>query len=161
MRDLLQYFFALFFVGVAVFIIFFKQAGEGPLSGEIKILSPIQNTAEEILELQQALYQLEQLLRTSNIVLLKIRALLCSVLPQATDQVILCLMILAGVVAVLPAKAILLLLFWEAFTRQMPLRQETTECYTRRFKRWWYHIPMASVRFKQEMEKRARQSWGN
>lgn len=148
LRDLLQYVFPLFFLGLAVFIIFFKQAGDGPSSGEIKVKSPcIQNTVEHLLELQRTLSQIEQLLKATNIVFLKVRALIYSVLPQATDQVILSLIVLACVLAVLPVKLTLLLLFWDAFTRKMPLRHEMTECYMRTLKEWWSHIPVTPVRF--------------
>lgn len=81
-RELLQYVFSFFLVGIATFIIFFKQAGEGPLSGAIDILSPRQSTIEEMLELQAALNGLEELLKTSNIILLRLRALLYSVFPK-------------------------------------------------------------------------------
>ena len=56
-------------------------------------------------------------------------------------------MILAGVVAFLPGKSILLFFFWEIFTRQLPLRKEITKVYVRRIKRWWIHIPVAPINY--------------
>ncbi|KAI5069642.1 hypothetical protein GOP47_0015943 [Adiantum capillus-veneris] len=126
MRDLLQYVACFLSMGIVCFILFFKGAGDGPLSGVVDILCPSQSTAGEVLELQQALNGLEELLKTSNITLLKTRALFFSVCPKATDQVILLMMIGAAFFTILPMKILVLLLFLEVFTRRLPLRQENS-----------------------------------
>jgi hypothetical protein len=57
-------------------------------------------------------------------------------------------MILAGVIAVLPAKVILLFFFWEVSTRELPLRKEVAKGCMKRFRRWWVHIPVAPIQLK-------------
>ena len=57
--------------------------GHGGNSGEIKVISPAtQNAVEQLLALQQGITELKDLLQAGNIVLLKLRAILFSALPQ-------------------------------------------------------------------------------
>lgn len=135
-------------MGVAAYILFFKKAGEeGPLSGSIDILSPNHSTVEEMQEIEAALNGLEEVLKTSNIVLLRLRALFYSLFLKATDQIVLFLMVAAFVTTIFPAKMLLLLSFWEITTRKLPLRQENSEFYMKRIRAWWHRIPIAPVRF--------------
>ncbi|GLT54327.1 hypothetical protein SLA2020_275330 [Shorea laevis] len=106
----------------------------------------IRNTVEQLLTLQEAITQVEALIQAGNIILLKIRALLFGVLPQATDQVALVLVFMAAALAFVPQRYIVLLVFLEAFTREMPYRKESSNRWVRRVKEWWVRIPAAPVR---------------
>ena len=81
-RDLLRYVFVLFFLGAALFLVFFKRAGEGSLCDEVWIFSPGMDNVGEVIELKRALDTLEHLLRTINTRLLRIRGLFYSLCPQ-------------------------------------------------------------------------------
>eukprot|EP00249_Psilotum_nudum_P019964 c27499_g1_i1 orf=480-2570(+) len=156
LRNLLGYVLPIFILCLAVFMIWFRQGGDGSVAGEVRVMAPpSQNTVEQLLALQQALSQVEELIKSGNIVLLKIRALLFSTVPQATDQVVIALVILSFSIAVLPFKVTLLMMLWEMFTRQMPVRQESTERILRRLREWWYSVPAVPVNLmKPEEEKK-------
>lgn len=52
---------------------------------ELKVIAPPpMNTMEQLLAVQNAISQLEQLIQDANIVLLKFRALLLSLFPQVS-----------------------------------------------------------------------------
>ncbi|XP_048235232.1 uncharacterized protein LOC8260741 isoform X2 [Ricinus communis] len=106
---------------------------------------PNKNAVEQLLTLQEAISQVEALIQTGNIFLLKIRALLFSVLPQATDTVALLLVFIAAMVAFVPLRHLILLVFVEAFTREMPYRKENSDKWRRRIREWWIRIPAAPV----------------
>ena len=55
------------------------------------------------------------------------------------------LLLVALVLAFLPGKFIILLMFLEIFTRNSPPRKPSTERWTRRSKEWWFSIPAAPV----------------
>ncbi|XP_065868641.1 uncharacterized protein [Euphorbia lathyris] len=106
---------------------------------------PNRNAVEQLLSLQEAITQLEALIQDGNIVLLKIRALLFAVLPQATEVVAIFLVITAGMFAFVPFRHIILLVFLEAFTREMPWRKASSDRFRRRLREWWTRIPAAPV----------------
>lgn len=123
------------------------RQGQGSNLGELNVTAPAsQSTMEQLLTLQQGVTELENLLQAGNISLLKLRAILFSTLPQATNQVIIVLVILAFCLAVLPFKFLVLLVLWEAFTRHTQLREESTERIFRRAREWWYSVPVVPVR---------------
>lgn len=62
---------------------------------------------------------------------------------QATDRVILVLVLLAFAVAFLPVKFLFIMAFLEIFTRNSPPRRASSEKFMRRFKEWWFSIPAA------------------
>ncbi|KAE8100819.1 hypothetical protein FH972_018674 [Carpinus fangiana] len=107
---------------------------------------PNRSTVEQLLTLQEAITQVETLIQASNIILLKMRALLFGVLPQATDKVALVLVFMAAALAFVPIRYTVLLVFLEAFTREMPYRKESSNRWVRRVKEWWVRIPAAPVR---------------
>ncbi|XP_040955156.1 uncharacterized protein [Gossypium hirsutum] len=78
---------------------------------------PPMNTMEQLLAVQNAISQAEQLVQDGNIVLLKFRALLLSILPQARDRFATLLVFTALVLALVPSKYMLLVVFLETFTR--------------------------------------------
>eukprot|EP00250_Pteridium_aquilinum_P014916 c22281_g1_i1 orf=214-2319(+) len=146
LKNLLGYVIPVCLLFLAGFMLWFRQ-GQDSNSGELRVTSPAsQSTVEQLLALQQGLTELKDLLQAGNIFLLKLRAILFSTLPQATDQVVAVLVILAFCLAILPPKLMLLLLFWEAFTRETRYRQESTERVFRRVREWWYSVPVVPVR---------------
>ncbi|KAL5719355.1 hypothetical protein ACHQM5_012145 [Ranunculus cassubicifolius] len=106
---------------------------------------PSRNPVEQLLALQEAISHLETFLQAGNIILLKLRALLFSALPQATDKVVVGLLVLSAVFAVVPLKVIVALAALEAYTREMPLRKDCSDKWARRLREWWIRIPAAPV----------------
>lgn len=64
---------------------------------------------------------------------------------QATEKVALLLVFLAAVFAFVPPKYILLVVFVEFYTREMPYRKESSDRWIRRIREWWDRIPAAPV----------------
>ncbi|KAL6007490.1 hypothetical protein ACLOJK_032988 [Asimina triloba] len=113
---------------------------------EVKVVAPPpMNTMEQLLAVQNAISQFEELVQDGNVTLLKMRALLLAVFPQATERLALVLVLTALVLAFVPAKFIVLMVFLETFTWYSPPRKSTTERWMRRLKEWWFSIPAAPV----------------
>ncbi|KAL8153855.1 hypothetical protein V2J09_011615 [Rumex salicifolius] len=106
---------------------------------------PNRNAVEQLLTLQEAVSQVEVLIQTGNVILLKIRALLFAVLPQATERVAVALIITALVFAFVPLRVIVLSILTEIYTREMPFRRDSTYKWVRRVREWWFRIPAAPV----------------
>lgn len=67
----------------AIFMVLTRLLNQGRSLDEIKIIAPPpMNTMEQLLAVQNAVSQFEQLIQDGNIILLKFRALLLSVFPQ-------------------------------------------------------------------------------
>ncbi|CAK7323793.1 unnamed protein product [Dovyalis caffra] len=116
---------------------------------------PNKNAVEQLLTLQEIIAEVEGLMQTANIVLLKLRAILFAVVPQATERVALLLVFIAAVLAFVPFEHLILLAFLEAFTREMPYRKESSDRWLRRLREWWIRIPAAPVQLiKQDDKKR-------
>lgn len=116
---------------------------------------PNKNAVERLLTLQEAITEVEGLIQTANIVLLKLRAILLAVLPQATERVALLLVFVAAVLAFASLQHLVLLVFLEAFTREMPYRKESGDRWLRRLREWWVRIPVAPIQLiKQDDKKR-------
>ncbi|XP_021909476.1 uncharacterized protein LOC110823411 [Carica papaya] len=152
-RGWLGYTFAVMITFFAVFMIITRFCNQGrPMDG-LKVIAPRpMNTMEQLLEVQNAISQLEQLIQDGNIVLLKFRALLLSIFPQATEKFAVILLVSALILALLPGRYIFLLIFLEAFTRYSPLRKASTERWMRRLREWWFSIPAAPVVLERENE---------
>ncbi|XP_073022807.1 uncharacterized protein [Primulina eburnea] len=125
---------------------------------ELKVMAPAaMNTMERLLAVQNAASQAENLIQEGNILLLKYRALLLSLFPQATERCAGALLVIALLVAFVPVKYIVLVAFLETFTRYSPLRRANTERWQRRFRDWWFSIPAAPValeRYNDDRKKR-------
>ncbi|KAL8157756.1 hypothetical protein AgCh_002455 [Apium graveolens] len=115
---------------------------------------PYRNAVEQLLALQEAIIELEALIQAGNVVLLKVRALLFAALPQATDRIAISLVIMAVVFAFVPVKYLILLAFYEAYTREMPLRKDSSDQWARRMREWWYSIPAAPVQLIKSDDKK-------
>ncbi|KAM5566341.1 hypothetical protein ABKV19_014829 [Rosa sericea] len=133
------------FVLVAVVMLWCRHFNKGKPLKPFRITPPHNNAVEQLLTLQEAITQVEALLRAGNIILLKIRALLFAVLPQASDKIVILLVFMAAMFAFVPPRYIILLVFLEAFTREMPYRKESSDKWVRRIREWWIRIPAAPV----------------
>ncbi|PON87750.1 hypothetical protein TorRG33x02_164450 [Trema orientale] len=156
LRGWIRYILPSLFLFVAVLMLWRRHFNKGKPLEPFRITPPpTRNAVEQLLTLQEIISQVEALIQTGNIVLLKIRALLFAVLPRATDCVVLLLVFLAAVFAFVPFRYIVMLIFLEAFTREMPYRKESSDKLVRRVREWWVRIPAAPVQLiKPESEKK-------
>jgi len=154
-RNWLGYALPFFILFIAVFMLCSRHFNQAKPINEVRVTAPPgQNTVEQLLTLQHAVSQVEELVQAGNIVLLKFRALLLAAFPQATERAAFVLILLAIIVACLPLKIGVLLVFLETFTRQMPLRRPSTERMTRRLREWWFSIPAAPVVLEKPKEEK-------
>ncbi|CAL1401856.1 unnamed protein product [Linum trigynum] len=134
------------FASLAVFMLLTRFLNRGQPVNELKVIAPPpMNTMEQLLAVQNAISQVEQLIQDGNIGLLKVRALLLSVFPQASDKFAAALLGMGLVLAIMPLKLVLLLGFLEVSTRHSPSRKESSERCARRMREWWFSIPAAPV----------------
>ncbi|XWS50739.1 hypothetical protein CRYUN_Cryun12cG0113100 [Craigia yunnanensis] len=127
-RGWLGYAFALMHLLFAIFMVLTQFCNQGKPVDEIKIIAPpSMNKMEQLLAVQNAISQVEQHIQDGNIVLLKFRALLLSIFPQASQKFAVTLVFTALILAFLPSKYLVLLIFWETFTRYSPPRKASTE----------------------------------
>ncbi|KAL6518193.1 hypothetical protein OROMI_033894 [Orobanche minor] len=145
-RGWMGYVIVLLLIFVVLFMLLNRYCGQGRPVDELKVLAPpAMNTMEQLLAVQSAISQAEELIQDANIILLKCRALLLSIFPQATDRFIVALLVVALPVAFVPVRCIVLVGFLEIFTRYSPLRRANTERWMRRLRDWWFSIPAAPV----------------
>ncbi|KAK7380051.1 hypothetical protein VNO78_32402 [Psophocarpus tetragonolobus] len=156
-RCWLGYAAALVLVLLALFMIITRCFSQGKSVPEVKVIAPPpMNTMEQLLAVQNAVSQAEQLIQDGNVILLKFRGLLLSIFPQATEKLAFGLLSAALILALLPSKYILVVLFLEIFTRYSPPRKASTERWTRRLKEWWFSIPAAPVTLERDKEEKKR-----
>ncbi|KAM4110451.1 hypothetical protein ACB094_03G196200 [Castanea mollissima] len=156
-RGWIRYILPAFFVFVAILMLWCRHFNKGrPLEAFRVTAPPARNAVEQLLTLQDAITQVEALIQAGNIILLKIRALLFAILPQATEKVALLLIFIAAAFAFVPMRYLVLLVFLEAFTREMPYRKESSNRWIRRVKEWWIRIPAAPVQLIKVDEKKKR-----
>ncbi|GFP94665.1 hypothetical protein PHJA_001610900 [Phtheirospermum japonicum] len=157
-RGYLGYVFVILLIFVALFMLITRYFGQGRPVDELKVLAPPEmNTMEQLLAVQNAISQAEELIQDGNVVLLKFRALLLSIFPQATERFAVTLLVVALLVAFVPVRCIVLLGFLETFTRYSPVRRANTERWMRRLRDWWFSIPAAPVileRINEDKKKR-------
>ncbi|CAN1324919.1 hypothetical protein LINPERPRIM_LOCUS33291 [Linum perenne] len=145
-RGWLGYAFALMFALLGVLMLVTRFMNQGRPVDELKVVAPpSMNTMEQLLAVQNAISQVEQLIQDGNICLLKVRALLLAVFPQASDKFALALLGVGIVLAILPLKYVVLLSFLEVSTMYSPPRKDRTERCERRMREWWFSIPAAPV----------------
>ncbi|KAL9453199.1 hypothetical protein AB3S75_008907 [Citrus x aurantiifolia] len=155
LRDWIRYILASISVFLAVCMLWSRLFNRGkPLEPFRIILPPNKNAVEQLLTLQEAISKFEALIQDGNIILLKIRALLFAALPPATDKVALLLVLMAAVFVFVPPRYIILLVYLEAFTRELPYRKESSDKLLRRAREWWFRIPAAPVQLIKNEEKR-------
>ncbi|KAJ8630675.1 hypothetical protein MRB53_023998 [Persea americana] len=145
-RGWIGHVFALLTLSIAIFMLLTRCCSQGMLDNELRVIAPTEmNTVEQLLAVQNAISQVEELVQDGNIVLFKLRAFLLAVSPQATERVALALVLVALILAFLPLKYVGLLMFLDVFTRYSPPRKASTERWTRRLREWWFSIPAAPV----------------
>ncbi|PSR88334.1 FT-interacting protein [Actinidia chinensis var. chinensis] len=145
-RGWIRYILPSIFVILAVIMLWHRHVNKGrPLEAFKITIPPNKNAVEQLLTLQEAITQVESLVQAGNIVLLKVRALLIAALPQATDRVAVLLVFVAVLLALASLRHLILLVFLEAFTREMPLRKASSDKWLRRIREWWVRIPAAPV----------------
>ncbi|XP_061362740.1 uncharacterized protein LOC133306437 [Gastrolobium bilobum] len=146
LRGWIQYLLPSIFVFIAILMLWRRHFRRGRSFEAFRVTPPSnRNAVEQLLTLQEAIAQFESLIQAGNITLLKIRALLLAILPQATEKVALLLVFIAAVFAFIPPKYIILVVFIECYTREMPCRKESSDRWIRRIREWWVRIPAAPV----------------
>ncbi|XP_057447030.1 uncharacterized protein LOC130738870 isoform X2 [Lotus japonicus] len=154
-RGWLGYAMAAGLVLPAVFMIITRCFSQGRPVIEVKVIAPPpMNTMEQLLAVQNAVSQAEQLIQDGNIILLKLRGLLLSIFPQATEMLAFALLSAALVLALLPCKYLVLLVFLAVFTMYSPPRKASTERWNRRLREWWFSIPAAPVTLERDKEEK-------
>ncbi|XP_076912991.1 uncharacterized protein LOC143571459 [Bidens hawaiensis] len=145
-RGWFSYVVGLVLVFIAVFIVITRWFSRGKEVDEFRVIAPPpMNTMEQLLAIQNAISQAEELIQDGNILLLKLRGLLLSIFPQASDRFVVALVIMAVFVAVVPMRYVILAVFLEEWTKYSPIRRPSTERWNRRVREWWYSIPAAPV----------------
>nr|XP_043612474.1 uncharacterized protein LOC122584333 [Erigeron canadensis]XP_043612479.1 uncharacterized protein LOC122584333 [Erigeron canadensis] len=143
---LISYVFASLLGFLALFILMTRWSSRGRPVDEFKVIAPPpMNTMEQLLAVQNAISQAEELIQDGNVVLLKLRGLLLSIFPQASDRFAVALVIIAVFVAFVPMRFVILAVFLEEFTKYSPIRTPSTERWSRRLREWWFSIPAAPV----------------
>lgn len=156
-RGWLVYVLALPPIFIAIFMLLTLVFSQGRPVIELKVIAPpAKNAMEQLLAVQNAVSQAEEFIQFGNIILLKLRALLLSISPQASKKCAIGLSVAAMVLAFVPTKYIVLLCFIEAFTRYSPPRKASTERWERRLREWWFSIPAAPVALEREKEDKKR-----
>ncbi|XP_027925044.1 uncharacterized protein LOC114182374 [Vigna unguiculata] len=154
-RNWLGYAVSVVLMLLGVFMIITRLFSQGRSVPEVKVIAPPpMNTMEQLLAVQNAVSQAEQLIQDGNVILLKLRGLLLSIFPQATEKLAFCLLSAGLILAFVPYKYIVMLLFLETFTRYSPLRKTSTERLTRRLKEWWCSVPAAPVTIERDKEEK-------
>ncbi|KDO57467.1 hypothetical protein CISIN_1g006516mg [Citrus sinensis] len=86
-RGWLGYALALLLIFFAIFMVLTRFLNQGKPVDEVKVIAPPpMNTMEQLLAVQNAISQAEQLIQDGNIFLLKLRGLLLTIFPQASDK---------------------------------------------------------------------------
>ncbi|KDP20129.1 hypothetical protein JCGZ_05898 [Jatropha curcas] len=152
-RGWLAYAYGLALLFLAIFMVLTRFCNEGSPVDKLKVVAPPpMNTMEQLLAVQTAISHVEQFVQDGNVFLLKFRALLLSIFPQATEKFAVALLCVALILVFIPSKYIVLLTFLEAFTRYSPPRKASTERWSRRLREWWFSIPAAPVVLEREKE---------
>lgn len=136
-RGWLVYVFALASLFSAIFMVLTRCFSREKLMIELKVTAPPpMNTMEQLLAVQNGISELEQNIQDANIVLLKFRALLFSLFPQASQKFAIAIVVAATMMAFVPGRYLLSVVFVELFTRYSPPRRASTERLIRRLREW-------------------------
>ncbi|KAI3780187.1 hypothetical protein L2E82_10158 [Cichorium intybus] len=145
-RGWFSYVLGMMLAFLAVFIVITRYSSGGRPVDEFKVVAPPpMNTMEQLLAVQNAISQAEELIQDTNVVLLKLRGLMLSIFPQASDRFAVALVMIAIFVAFVPMKFVIPLVILEEFTKYSPMRSSSTERLERRVREWWFSIPAAPV----------------
>lgn len=64
------------------------------------------------------------------------------------------LVFMAAVFVFVPPRYIILFVYLEAFTRELPYRKESSDKLLRRVREWWFRIPAAPVQLIKNEDKK-------
>ncbi|KAK1440317.1 hypothetical protein QVD17_06142 [Tagetes erecta] len=149
----LAYVFAFLLICFAISMMLARYFSGGKPVNELKVtVPPPMNKMEQLLAVQNAISQAEELVQEGNVVLLKVHGLLLSIFPQASNRFAAALVGLALFITIIPFRYMLLLTFVEEFTKYSPMRREQTERWMRRLREWWFSIPAAPVVLEKAQE---------
>ncbi|KAI3675890.1 hypothetical protein L1987_85486 [Smallanthus sonchifolius] len=149
----LAYVFALLLISFAINMMLARHFSGGKPINELKVtVPPPMNKMEQLLAVQNAISQAEELVQEGNVILLKIHGLLLSIFPQASNRFAAALVAFALFMTIIPFRYVLLLTFLEEFTKYSPMRRAETERMMRRMKEWWFIIPAAPVVLERAQE---------
>ncbi|KAI4350898.1 hypothetical protein L6164_005303 [Bauhinia variegata] len=145
-RGWLGYAVALMLLLLSSFLVLTRSFSQDNPVNAVKVIAPPpMNKMEQLLAVQNAISQAEQVIQDGNVILLKLRGLLLAIFPQATEKFAFALLSTALILAFLPGKYIVLLVFLEISTRYSPPRKASAERWMRRLREWWFSIPAAPV----------------
>lgn len=146
LRGWICYAIALSFTFLVVFMVLSRCFNDKGMVDELKVsVPPVMNAVEQLLSVQNAVIQAEEIIQEGNIVLLKLRGLLFSVSPQASQKFSIVLLTMASIMALLPMKFIVVITFLGTFTTYSPWRKDSSDRWMRRLREWWFSIPAAPV----------------
>ncbi|KAJ0501230.1 hypothetical protein HanHA300_Chr11g0398431 [Helianthus annuus] len=149
----MAYVFAFLLIFFAINMMLARHFSGGNPISELKVtVPPPMNKMEQLLAVQNAISQAEELVQEGNVILLKIHGLLLSIFPQASNRFAAALVGLALFMTIIPFKYVLLLTFLEEFTKYSPMRRAETERIMRRMREWWISIPAAPVVLERAQE---------
>ncbi|KAG0562314.1 hypothetical protein KC19_9G136300 [Ceratodon purpureus] len=157
--DLLTYIPAILVLTIALNIFYLRYMKKKEEVGVGEVLIPVPegtSTVEALVAVQQGVYQAERTIQGANIALLKIRALLLSNYPEASNQLAALLAAIALGMAVIPVRWIAFILWANVFSSGMQSQRQSpssNSAFHRRFNEWWYSIPVVPVRFLKPGEK--------
>ncbi|KAL4573509.1 hypothetical protein LXL04_020318 [Taraxacum kok-saghyz] len=131
---------------VALFMMMTRYSNGGKAVEEFKVKAPPpMNTMEQLLAVQNAISQAEEVIQDGNVALRKLRGLFLSIYPQASDRFAIALVMIGVFVAFVPMQYVILFVLLEEFTKYSPLRASSTERWGRRLREWWFSIPAAPL----------------
>ncbi|KVI04412.1 Protein of unknown function DUF639 [Cynara cardunculus var. scolymus] len=126
-----SYVLALLLAFLALFMMVTRCCSRGRPVDEFKVTAPPpMNTMEQLLAVQNAISQAEELIQDGNV---------------ASDRFAVALGMSAVFVAFVPIRFVVLLVFLEEFTKYSPMRRSSTERWNRRLREWWFSIPAAPI----------------
>ncbi|KAK1417663.1 hypothetical protein QVD17_26795 [Tagetes erecta] len=154
----LPYVFASLLVYFAIHMMLAQCFSRGKPINELKVtVPPPMNKMEQLLAVQNAISQAEELVQEGNVTLLKMHGLLLSIFPQASNRCAAALVALALFMAIIPFRYVLLLTFVEEFTKYSPMRRAQTERVMRRLRDWWFSIPAVQLVLEKAQEDKKKQ----
>ncbi|XP_023740564.1 uncharacterized protein LOC111888666 [Lactuca sativa] len=150
----LAYVFALLINFFAINMVMARYFSGRPVDELRVVVPPSMSKMEQLLAVQNAISQAEELIQEGNVVLLKIRGLFLSIFPQATNRFAGALAGFALFLTFVPFRYVVLVMFLEEFTKYSPMRKAQTERFMRRMREWWFSIPAAPVLLEKEEDKK-------
>ncbi|VFQ89672.1 unnamed protein product [Cuscuta campestris] len=149
-KDMVTYVFPAALMALAGGMLLMKGLKEqgrlGRYFGKVTIRDqPPSNTLQKIIALKEALRDLEMLLQSLNVSLLKIRSVVLAGQPQITKEVALVLLFSAALLLIVPFRYILSFVIFDLFTRELEFRRQMVLRFMSFLKDRWDTVPAATV----------------